>query len=123
MLWTLGQSFNKSGRLMDTEDELPLDISEFTCVGVSASTVVIVFSQTDRRYTYTSRNGELDLAHPFIQGKAGAHPPEVIDCLARAVAYQVARKAFGPSRTPDSKAAGPAIPRPPKRRGLFQRSG
>ena len=75
---------------MIEDDELPLDISEFTCVAVDPA-VVVVFSQTNRRYTYAWSNGELGLATPAIEGQCWPHAPEIVDCLARAVAYHAGR--------------------------------
>lgn len=76
---------------MDSEQEPPLDVSEFKCMTASKSGVVVVFEQTNRRYSYGWENGELAIAAPAIEGVCDPHPAEVIDCLARAVAYRAAR--------------------------------
>ncbi len=76
---------------MNSESEPPLDISEFRCLAVTSSGVVVVFEQTGRRYAFPWRDGELRLSKPAIEGECGPHPAEVIDCLARAVAHRAAR--------------------------------
>ncbi len=76
---------------MDVESEPALDIGEFRCVVVNSARVVVVFSQTARRYTFTWRDGELALAYPKIEGGCGMHAPEIVDCLARAIANLAAR--------------------------------
>ena len=76
---------------MDCEQELPLDVSEFKCMAATQKGVVVVFEQTNRRYFYGWHNGELAIAAPDIEGDCDPHPAEVIDCLARAVAYRAAR--------------------------------
>ena len=78
---------------MNSEGELPLDISEFRCVAVNTAAVVVLFEQTNRRYTYSWTKGELALSDPAIEGGCDPHPAEIIDCLARAVAYQASRSA------------------------------
>ena len=82
------------------DSELPLDISEFRCAGVGKSRVVIVFEQTKRRYTYALHDGVLDLGTPEIEGDSAPHAPEVIDCLARAVALKAVRDASAGRRSP-----------------------
>ena len=74
-------------------DGAPLDVSEFTCVSFDRSRVVVVFEQTNRRYTFFWRGRELRLADPKIEGETGPHAAEVLDCLARAVAYKTVRDA------------------------------
>ena len=75
---------------MDGIEEFPLDVSEFRCMTASQRGVVVVFEQTNRRYSYIWEDGELAIAAPEIQGACDPHPPEVVDCLARAVAYRAA---------------------------------
>ena len=75
------------------EWEPPLDISEFRCIEVRRSGVVVVFEQTNRRYDFPWRGGELGLTTPEISGPCGPHLPEILDCLARAVAYKAAKSA------------------------------
>ena len=75
---------------MDSDYEIPLDLSEFKCKAASRKGVVVVFEQTNRRYFFGWANGELEIAAPDIQGACAPHAPEVIDCLARAVAYRAA---------------------------------
>ena len=92
---------------MDVEQEPPLDVSEFRCMAASHQGVVVVFEQTNRRYSYTWQDGELALAAPDIEGACDPHPAEVVDCLARAVAHRAGRSVapappgtpFRPSRT------------------------
>ena len=80
---------------MDSEGELPLDISEFRCTSVDVTGVVVVFDQTNRRYTYQWNDDSLAIARPLIEGVADPHPPEIIDCLARAVAFKAAKDVLG----------------------------
>lgn len=80
---------------MDSEGELPLDISEFRCVSAGRAGVVVVFDQTNRQYTYSWQEDGLCLAEPVIEGVADPHPPEIIDCLARAVAYHASKGLTG----------------------------
>ncbi len=76
---------------MNIDGEVPLDISEFRCLAVRPTGVVVVFEQTNRRYTFPWHDGELALREPAIEGACGPHAAEVIDCLARAVAHHAAR--------------------------------
>jgi hypothetical protein len=78
---------------METEGNFPLDVSDFRCTSLNKSTVSVVFDPTNRQYTYFWHDGELDLSRPEVVGQAGPHPPEVIDCLARAVAYKAVKDA------------------------------
>ena len=78
---------------MDTELEPALDISEFKCTAIDPAGVVVVFAQTNRRYVYPRRDGELCLTTPGIEGGCDPHPPEIIDCLARAVAFHAVQHA------------------------------
>ncbi len=80
---------------MDSESSFPLDITDFRCTAISRSSVVVVFAPTERRYTYPWHHGELGLAKPTIDGPTAPHAPEVIDCLARAVAYKAVQDAGG----------------------------
>ena len=77
--------------MVDSDCEPPLDITEFRCVAVESHGVVVVFEQTGRRYPFPWHDGELALSEPAIEGGCGPHPAEVIDCLARAVAYRASR--------------------------------
>ena len=79
---------------MDEEGDPPLDISEFECVSMLPSRIVVVFTQTNRHYTYVWDAEDRGLSEPEIEGPCGVHPAEVLDCLARAVAYKSARQAF-----------------------------
>ena len=85
---------------MDSEGEQPLDISEFRCTALGKSGVVVVFEQTNRRYTYSWHDGELDLGTPEIEGDSAPHAAEVIDCLARAVAFKAVRDATSGRKPP-----------------------
>ena len=83
---------------MDTECTSPLDITDFQCTVISRSTVVVVFGPTDRHYTYSWRRGDFRYSEPAIIGHAAPHAAEVIDCLARAVAYKAVQDAGGSAR-------------------------
>ena len=78
---------------MENLSEPALDISEFTCIGIDPGGVVVVFAPTNRRYVYPWQDGELCLAAPGIEGGCDPHPPEIIDCLARAVAHHAVQHA------------------------------
>ena len=80
---------------MGSEGGASLDVSEFRCLAATSARVVVLFDQTNRRYTYSWENGELCLVDPAIEGDCGPHSPEVVDVLARAVAYRAARNAVG----------------------------
>ena len=110
--------------MMDPDAEPPLDISEFQCTVSSDSRVAVVFIQTDRRYAYVWQDSVMGLSEPTIVGSVGPHAPEVLDCLARAVAYQAARERFNPTmRTVRVDPASIAPPRPSRFMGLFNRFG
>ena len=94
---------------MDAEGNLPLDISDFRCTSLNRSAVAVMFEPTSRCYTYLWHDDELDLSHPEIVGEAGPHTPEVIDCLARAVAYKAVRDAgTRPKLRPEQPTRTPA---------------
>ena len=81
---------------MNHDTEPAVDISEFKCTTIDRTGVVVVFAQTNRRYVYPWLDGELCLARPGIEGGCDPHPPEIIDVLARAVAYHAVQHAPGP---------------------------
>ena len=74
------------------DDSAKLDISEFRCTEASRAGVTILFTQTGRTYRYRWNRNELAIASPVIDGDCGLHAPEIIDCLARAVAYRESTK-------------------------------
>jgi hypothetical protein len=78
---------------MDAEGKYPLDDSDFRCASSNGLAVVVVFDPTNRHYTYFWHDDGLDLSHPDIVGAADPHEAEVIDCLARAVAYKAVQDA------------------------------
>ena len=80
---------------MEFEREFPLDICEFKCVAATPAAVTVVFGQTKRKYTYVWKGIANGLSEPRIEGSCGPHSAEVLDCLARAVAYKAARDALG----------------------------
>ena len=77
---------------MKKQYEAALDISEFRCTRATNVAVSVVFGQTGREYTFAWDDAELNLARPTIVGGCGLHPPEILDCLARAIAYQASQK-------------------------------
>jgi hypothetical protein len=69
-----------------------LDISEFRCIQATDIAVSVVFDQTGREYTFAWQGANLALARPRIVGGCGSHAPEIVDCLARAIAHQASQR-------------------------------
>ena len=72
---------------------MPLNMSDFRCTAINPSGVTVVFDQTELQYTFPWSDGVLELSQPRIRGGYGEHPPEIIECLARAVAYKASLNA------------------------------
>ena len=77
---------------MEPNLEPQLEISDFLCTQATNVDVKVVFCQTGREYTFAWQDEELALARPMIVGDCGVHSPEIVDCLARAIAHQASQR-------------------------------
>ena len=72
---------------------MALNMSDFRCTAITPSGVTVVFNQTELQYTFPWSDGVLALSRPQVRGNYGQHAPEIIECLARAVAYNASLNA------------------------------
>ena len=77
---------------MERIRESQIEITDFRCTRATNLDVRVVFGQTGREYTFAWQDKELALARPMIVGDCGLHSPEIVDCLARAIAHQASQR-------------------------------
>ena len=80
----------RSASLGASSEPPPFDLSDFECFRVGACRVDVVFLPAARRYSFFRQPAghHLALASPTITGHCADYEPEIVDCLARAIAHK-----------------------------------